>query len=42
VLGRELRSERDRQTEARRYAVLVEEAQAADATFWQDNVQGQI
>jgi REP element-mobilizing transposase RayT len=42
VLGREVRTERDRQTAARRYAVLVEEAQAADATFWQDNVQGQI
>lgn len=42
VLGREVRTERDRQTAARRYAMLVGEAQAADATFWQDNVQGQI
>jgi hypothetical protein len=42
VLGREVRTERDRQTAARRYAVLVEEAQASDATFLQDNVQGQI
>jgi REP element-mobilizing transposase RayT len=42
VLGRAGPPARDRQAAARRYAALVQQAQVADASFWQDHVQGQI
>jgi REP element-mobilizing transposase RayT len=42
LLGREVRSERDRQAAEKRYAALVDQGEAADASFWQDHVQGQI
>jgi REP element-mobilizing transposase RayT len=42
VLGRELRSDRDRVAARRCYASMVEAAQAEDAAFWQEHLQGQI
>jgi REP element-mobilizing transposase RayT len=42
LLGREVRNERDRQAAEKRYAALVDQSEAADASFWQDHVQGQI
>ncbi len=42
LLGRTVRTGRDRQAAERRYATLVEQGDATDATFWQEHVQGQI
>jgi putative transposase len=42
LLGRDVRTGRDRQAAERRYAALVEQGEAANTTFWQDHVQGQI
>lgn len=42
LLGRELTSDRDRQAAMKRYAALVDQGVAADASFWQDHLRGQI
>ena len=42
MLGRTPVSNRDRATAARRYAALVDSADAADADFWQSHLRGQI